>query len=107
MHSILKKFGAYGVARTWKLLAVLVPVIVAYVSAHLWLSARTGWPEAYGINCSRKCSMIRLWNSPKLLGGNDIYTYLMFFVETLPLTAVVAIAIYSHLRWGGRPSGGQ
>ena len=91
---LLNKFGAYSPSRTWKLVAVALPVIGAYLFADSWLSQRTGWPQAFGLECSRsRCSSQEVIFSYKLLNDDDIYQYLMFVVVNLPAIVFILLAI--------------
>jgi hypothetical protein len=69
--------------------------ILAFTMAYVILSERVGWPEAYGISCSRKCAGLIIWHSPKLLENGAADEVLLFLVIwSIPLiAAVIAVPI--------------
>lgn len=99
--NLLKAFGAIGAKRTWILVLLAMPVLLAYVVAYSWLATRIGWPEAFDVQCNtRRCGLTYIFNSYKLLGGKDIFAYLFFVVLNLPtfviISSVVASVIYGR-----------
>lgn len=55
-------------------LFILLPAFVVG-----WLSTETGWPTAYGSDCTRRgCVLVNLYHSPKLLDGGSAHELGLF-----------------------------
>jgi hypothetical protein len=71
-------------------LAAILALVVPYVI----LSEKLGWPEAYGVNCPRKCGALIIWHSPKLLEGGSADEVLLFgVIWAVPLIAAVLMLL--------------
>lgn len=69
------------------ILALAVPYVI--------LSEQLDWPEAYGVNCPRKCGALIIWNSPRLLQGGSADEVLLFgVIWAVPLIAAVIMLLF-------------
>jgi len=76
------------------LLAVILPIVFLYS----WLEGLTGWPDAYGFHCHRKCMIENLWHSPALL-HQATWPELGLFALIWSMPAIVAGAfVYAFLK---------
>lgn len=72
-------------------LAAILALAVPYVI----LSEKLGWPEAYGVNCPRKCGALIIWHSPRLLAGGSADEVLLFgVIWAVPLIAAVIMLLF-------------
>ncbi len=61
-------YQALGPLRFFLLLAGLLALILGFLGIYWWLSARIGWPEAYGFEChGRRCLLDEAGQSHRLL----------------------------------------
>jgi hypothetical protein len=51
--------------------SVVAMIVAGFGWIHHSLTTATGWPEAYGFSCRRKCLLADMWHSPKLLAGGS------------------------------------
>ena len=70
------------------------------LALYLHFSDLTGWPEAYGIECRRKCWGTYLFHSPRLLLHSDMNEFALFAVlwAVIWVPAVVLFPISKQLR---------
>jgi hypothetical protein len=93
-----------AVKLSWMQVALMVAGLVglgAIVFAlYLHFSDLTGWPEAYGIECRRKCWGTYLFHSPRLLLHNDLNEFALFAVlwAVVWVPALVLFPISKQLR---------
>lgn len=59
-------------------IGAIVGMIAVEIAFYLYFASLTGWPEAYGIECGRKCLPIFLFHSPRLLLKGDLSELGMF-----------------------------
>lgn len=92
-------------SRDWTRLAVVVGVAVFFALVGMWLGAKIGWPDVYGVRCSyfKACGWIALRYSGLLLRHGTPYE-LMFFVWLwiAPATFMSTFAIVLVKRWWKR-----
>ena len=95
---------AVAVKLSWLQVALmvlgLVGLIAIEVALYIHFSELTGWPEAYGIECRRKCWGIYLFHSPRLLVHNDPNEFALFAVlwAVIWVPALVLFPISKQLR---------
>jgi hypothetical protein len=71
-------------------LAAILALAVPYVI----LSEKLGWPEAYGVDCPRKCGALIIWHSPRLLAGGSADEVLLFgVIWAVPVIAAVIMLL--------------
>lgn len=89
---------------SWLQLALMVAGLVGLgaieVALYMHFSDLTGWPEAYGIECRRKCWGAYLFHSPRLLLRNDPNEFALFAVlwSVIWVPALVLFPISKQLR---------
>lgn len=66
--------------------------LLTWVLAIGWASEQVGWPESYGVQCTRKCLLPWVWNSPKLLLDGSLPAIGMFALLWLPLPAFLWVS---------------
>jgi hypothetical protein len=92
-------YRGIGPARFWGLMIGVLAFIGGWTALDMWLSDKTGWPDAYGFHCrGRGCTLDNLWHSPALLHRHDPYE-LGLFASIWFLPAVVAgAALYALVK---------
>ena len=74
-----------GPNRYWAMLLGTVLFLLIWVLSIGWASEQIGWPEAYGVECRRKCLVPWVWNSPRLLLDGSPPAIGMFALLWVPL----------------------
>lgn len=81
----------------------LLAVIFAYGYAYARLGATIGWREDYGFTCRRRCLLVDMWHSRKLLEGGTGAELTMFaMIWFLPVVGTVTGLWISAKRSLGR-----
>jgi len=101
--------AAYRELGPWRFILLVggtVAVILAFAAIFFMFADRIGWPEAYGFQCRRKCLLVHIWHSPKLLAGGSgdelaLFALIWFFPF---VAAAIAIPIVAR-RWLKRRRG--
>lgn len=76
-------------------LFILLPAFVAD-----WLSTETGWPTAYGSDCTRRgCVLVNLYHSPKLLDGGSAHELGLFALLWSWPVLLLGVVIYIAQFW--------
>ncbi len=97
--SNLREFYATGSRRPHLIVAGTMVLNAVLFGLLIWLSAETGWPDAYGFRChGRACIMAYLSHSPQLLWGGSIYEIGLFTLLWLLPTFMVGAGIYALVR---------
>ncbi|WP_260924358.1 hypothetical protein [Novosphingobium sp. 9] len=87
-------YRQYGFWRTAALLAGCILFIAPLVALDGWLSGKTGWREAYGFSCHRKCMFEDMYYSPRLLAHHTGYEIGLFaLIWFLPAVFALSLAI--------------
>lgn len=94
----LKKLGPY---RYWAMLIGTALFALIWCLSVFWTSKQIGWPESYGVQCSRKCLLPWLWSSPKLLLDGSAPAVGMFALLWFPLPAF--LWVINRLGLNSRP----
>lgn len=95
---------AVAVKLSWLQVALMVlgfvGLIAIEVALYIHFSELTGWPEAYDIECRRKCWGAYLFHSPRLLVHNDLNEFALFAVlwAVVWVPALVLFPISKQLR---------
>lgn len=95
---------AVAVKLSWMQVALMVAGLIGLgaieLALYLHFSDLTGWPEAYGIACRRRCWGTYLFHSPRLLLHNDMNEFALFAVlwAVIWVPALVLFPISKQLR---------
>lgn len=82
-----KDLKALGPVRYWAMIVATVLFFVAWVISAGLAADQIGWPEAYGVECRRRCTLQWIFYSPKLLLDRSLPAIGMFALIWLPLPA--------------------
>jgi hypothetical protein len=98
--SDLKEYhAAAGPSRFWFTIAITIALIGVLSGLNIWLSAETGWPDAYGFHChGRGCTFTYLYHSPLLLQGGSAYEISLFALLWLLPVFLLCIGVYAVVR---------
>lgn len=86
-----------GTLRFAFFVVVLVGMIVAYALIFGALADKVGWRDAYGFACRRKCLVLDMWHSRKLIEGGTgpelaLFAMIWFFPAAGSLIGAGAVA---------------
>ncbi|PXW71671.1 hypothetical protein C7451_112115 [Blastomonas natatoria] len=96
--------GVVAIRLSWLQLCLLtfgfVVLVAGEIAVYDYLSGRTGWPDAYGIECRRRCWPVYLLNSPRLLlnGGVDEIALFAAIWALIIIPALILIPLGKKLR---------
>lgn len=101
-----KSYVAVGPTRFWLMAAGTLALIATLSGLDIWLSQKTGWPEAYGFQChGRGCTLTYLIHSPQLIHGGSIYELCLFALLWLLPAFLIGCGVYAIVRRIRRKSG--
>ena len=64
------------------------------MAAFFWLSAKTGWPQAYGYSCAGNgCLIFDAWHSPARLRQPTVYSVALFGWYWTMISAAVLLVL--------------
>jgi hypothetical protein len=86
-------YRTLGPLRFTAIFVILTGLIVGYALVFMRLEESIGWPEAYGFSCRRKCLLVHMWHSPKLLAGGSANELALFAMIWCFVAVPVAIAL--------------
>lgn len=96
--------GAVAIRLSWLQLCLVIIGFVVLVAGEIalydYFSGRTGWPDAYGIECRRRCWPVFLINSPRLLlngGMNELALFAVLWAAIM-IPALILIPLSKKLR---------
>jgi hypothetical protein len=100
LRQLREYYQTVGLLRFSIIMLAIIALIFGYASLIWWLSEKTGWREAYGFRCNRKCWLTDLYHSPALLRQGGLYE-LAFFATLwlIPLTVSVTIIWVRCRKW--------
>ena len=55
------------------------------------LADHVGWPEDYGFRCRRKCLLVAMWYSPRLIAGGAAAEWALFALIWSPIAVPLGI----------------
>lgn len=91
MHSPIALLRHLGWWRSSVLIVLVLGYIFGLAALDLWLSARTGWREAYGFSCHGRCIVEDLHYSARLLVQHTPCEIAQFvLIWHLPVIAILA-----------------
>lgn len=95
LNDLVAAYRQLGPVRFSLMAGGTLAAILALVLPYVILSEKLGWPEAYGVNCPRKCGALIIWHSPRLLAGGSADEVLLFgVIWAVPLVAAVIILLF-------------
>jgi hypothetical protein len=82
-----------GVVRFTVFFVLLTGLIACYALVFTQLEESIGWPEAYGFSCRRKCLVVHMWHSHKLLAGGSANELALFAMTWCFIAVPLAIGL--------------
>ena len=93
-------YAALGPLRFWTIMGATLAFILAFVALETWLSAKLGWPEAFGFECPRRGSLLtKMGHSERLLEVGGAYAWGLFALYwAMPTIAAGYVAVVRFKR---------
>jgi len=106
-YSDLKRHHTTAGPRLFWIAAITVVTLIANLGGlEIWLSAKTGWPDAFGFRChGRSCMIEKLYHSPSLLRRGGSYDIALFAVLWALPALMLIVGVVTSIR--GRGAAGR